>query len=95
MCEADHLPVALFGAVQVTIDPRNPLIVYADLWANRLAGDARLPQDKRITRITQKVRLGEPLEAGLFGPVQLRIASSSGAPSAPATGKPGGVNADQ
>jgi photosystem II stability/assembly factor-like uncharacterized protein len=25
------------GAVQVTIDPKNPQVVYADLWANRLA----------------------------------------------------------
>ncbi len=25
------------GAVQVSIDPKNPLVVYADLWANRLA----------------------------------------------------------
>ena len=25
------------GAIQVTIDPKNPLVVYADLWANRLA----------------------------------------------------------
>ena len=70
-------------------------IKITNLWANRLAGDARLPQDKRITRITQKVRLGGPLESGLFGPVQLRVTSSGGAPSAPATGKPGGVDADR
>jgi len=25
------------GAIQVTIDPKNPQVVYADLWANRLA----------------------------------------------------------
>jgi hypothetical protein len=44
-----------------------------NLWANRLAGDARLPRDQRITRVTQKVGFAGPQEAGLFGPVQLRL----------------------
>jgi hypothetical protein len=44
-----------------------------NVWANRLAGDARLPRDKRITRVTQKVGFAGPQEAGLFGPVQLRL----------------------
>ena len=58
---------------------KNTLAVQiTNVWANRLAGDAKLPRDKRITRIAQKVALGGPLEAGLFGPVQLRLASSSG-----------------
>jgi len=51
---------------------RNKLVVkITNLWANRLAGDAKLPPEKRITRITQKVGLGGPLESGLFGPVRL------------------------
>jgi hypothetical protein len=75
---------------------KNTLVIkITNLWANRLAGDARLPLEKRITRITQQVGLGGPLEAGLFGPVQLRVASSRGAPSAPATGKPAGRDADR
>jgi len=51
---------------------KNKLAVkITNLWANRLAGDALLPPEKRITRITQKVPVGGPLESGLFGPVQL------------------------
>jgi hypothetical protein len=53
---------------------RNKLAVkITNLWANRLAGDALLPRDKRITRVTQKLRFGGPLEAGLFGPVRLSL----------------------
>ena len=44
-----------------------------NLWANRLVGDAKLPREKRVTRITQKVPIGGPLESGLLGPVQLRL----------------------
>ena len=89
-------PPFCYDVTGVVRPGKNTLAIkITNLWANRLAGDARLPQDKRITRITQKVRLGGPLESGLFGPVQLRVASSSGAPSAPAAGKPGGVDADR
>jgi hypothetical protein len=57
---------------------RNALAVQiTNVWANRLAGDARLPADKRVTRIAQKVGLGSAVEAGLFGPVQLRVASGN------------------
>jgi hypothetical protein len=44
-----------------------------NLWANRLVGDAQLPREKRVTRITQKVPIAGPHESGLFGPVQLRV----------------------
>jgi len=43
-----------------------------NLWANRLVGDATLPREKRVTRITQKVPIAGPHDSGLFGPVQLR-----------------------
>ncbi|HRZ53871.1 MAG TPA: glycosyl hydrolase [Candidatus Paceibacterota bacterium] len=64
-----------------------------NLWANRLAGDAQLPRDKRITRITQKVGLGGPLEAGLFGPVRLRVVSNDGSASARPVNRPNGLDA--
>ena len=44
-----------------------------NLWANRLVGDAKLPREKRVTRLTQKVKINGPLESGLLGPVQLRV----------------------
>ena len=44
-----------------------------NLWANRLVGDAQLPREKRVTRITQKVPIAGPHESGLFGPVLLRV----------------------
>ena len=51
---------------------KNTLAVkITNVWANRLAGDAKLPREQRITRITQKVSLSDTLESGLFGPVQL------------------------
>jgi hypothetical protein len=75
---------------------KNTLAVeITNVWANRLAGDAKLPREKRVTRIARKLGPTAPLEAGLFGPVQLRGASSSDSPSAAATGKPGGVDADR
>ena len=60
-------------------------IKITNLWANRLAGDAQLPPEKRVTRITQKVTLGGPLEAGLLGPVQLRAVGGghAGSPHGP------------
>ena len=66
-----------------------------NVWANRLAGDAKLPRDKRITRITQEVGLGGPCEAGLFGPVQLRIASSDSSTPARRLGRPLRTNTDR
>ena len=47
-------------------------IEIVNLWANRLVGDSKLPREKRVTRITQKVPIGGPHESGLLGPVQLR-----------------------
>jgi hypothetical protein len=46
-------------------------IEITNLWANRLVGDAKLPREKRVTRITQQVPIGGPHESGLFGPVRL------------------------
>jgi hypothetical protein len=47
-------------------------IEITNLWANRLVGDAKLPREKRVTRITQKVPIDGPHNSGLFGPVLLR-----------------------
>jgi len=44
-----------------------------NLWANRLVGDARLPREKRVTRITQQVPIQGPHESGILGPVQLLL----------------------
>lgn len=48
-------------------------IEVTNTWANRLIGDQRLPQSKRITQTTAPYRLeGKPLlEAGLLGPVAI------------------------
>jgi len=50
-------------------------IEVTNTWANRLTGDHRLPEAKRITRTTAPYRLADtPLqEAGLLGPVRLII----------------------
>ena len=75
---------------------KNTLVVkITNVWANRLAGDALLPQDKRITRIAQKVAPGGPGEAGLFGPVQLRFASSNSATPAASVNRPLETNSDR
>ncbi len=52
------------GSNELTIEVTNT-------WANRMIGDHRLPEEKRITRTTAPYRLeGKPLlEAGLLGPV--------------------------
>lgn len=49
-------------------------IEVSNTWANRLIGDQRLPEDKRITKTTAPYRLeGKPLlEAGLLGPVTIQ-----------------------
>jgi hypothetical protein len=57
---------------------RNKLAIrITNLWANRINGDAGLPPEKRITRLTQKLPVGGPLESGLLGPVQLCVTGSS------------------
>jgi hypothetical protein len=43
-----------------------------NLWANRIAGDEKVPREKRVTRITQKLSVPGSHPSGLFGPVQLR-----------------------
>lgn len=50
-------------------------IEVSNTWANRIIGDQRLPQDKRITQTNAPFRLeGKPLlEAGLLGPVSIQI----------------------
>jgi len=50
-------------------------IEVVNTWANRLIGDSKLPEDKRITKTTAPFRLeGKPLNpAGLLGPVTIQI----------------------
>ncbi len=50
-------------------------IEITNTWANRLIGDSKLPESKRLTKTTAPFRLaGKPLNpAGLFGPVTLEI----------------------
>ena len=53
---------------------KNDLVVkITNLWNNRLAGDQKLPKEKRVTRITQKANFDKLLESGLLGPVELRV----------------------
>ena len=53
---------------------RNELkIEIVNVWANRLIGDAKLPQEKRVTRLTQKVHVDGPHKSGLLGPVTLQV----------------------
>ncbi|MEQ7799491.1 glycosyl hydrolase [Pedobacter sp. ASV1-7] len=56
------------GKNQLTIEVSNT-------WANRLIGDQRLPENKRITKTTAPYRLeGKPLlKAGLLGPVSIQV----------------------
>lgn len=51
------------------------VIQVVNTWANRLIGDGKLPEDKRITNTTAPFRLeGKPLNpAGLLGPVVIQI----------------------
>ena len=53
----------------------NLTIEVTNTWANRIIGDHRLPEEKRITHTNAPFRLeGKPLlEAGLLGPVVLEI----------------------
>ena len=50
-------------------------ITVANLWINRLIGDAALPQDQRLTKTTSNpYKANDPLQpSGLLGPVQLRL----------------------
>ena len=50
-------------------------IEITNLRVNRLLGVAKLPREKRVTRITRKVPIGGPHESGLLGAVQLRSAT--------------------
>lgn len=56
------------GENQITIEVTNT-------WANRLIGDSKLPENKRITKTTAPFRLeGKPLNpAGLVGPVVIQV----------------------
>jgi hypothetical protein len=55
------------GENQLTIEVTNT-------WANRLIGDYKLPEDKRLTKTTAPFRLeGKPLnKAGLIGPITIQ-----------------------
>lgn len=50
-------------------------IEITNTWANRLIGDSKLPEDKKITKTTAPFRLeGKPLNpAGLLGPVVIQV----------------------
>jgi hypothetical protein len=50
-------------------------IAVTDLWPNRMIGDARLPENKRLTRSNIQFGKDHPLlESGLLGPVRICIA---------------------
>lgn len=50
----------------------NTLVVeVANLWANRMIGDGKLPPEKRICRSSLPPMNGQLLESGLLGPVRL------------------------
>ena len=66
--QVDVTDVVHVGKNQLRIELTN-------LWANRVVGDAKLPKEKRITRISQRLRVDGPLESGLLGPVRLRLLS--------------------
>jgi hypothetical protein len=75
---------------------KNQLVVkITNVWANRLAGDKKLPPEKRITRLAQKLPLGKPEESGLFGPVHLRFASGANSTPSAAIGSPLGTNVNR
>jgi hypothetical protein len=58
------------GSNELTVEITNT-------WFNRLVGDARLPEERRVTRTNTPASGGrpwsalEPVESGLFGPVRL------------------------
>jgi hypothetical protein len=50
----------------------NTLVVkVTNLWANRMIGDGKLPQEKRICRSSLSPLKEEPLVSGLLGPVRI------------------------
>lgn len=51
------------------------IIEVTNTWANRLIGDSKLPENKRLTKTTAPFRLeGKPLNpAGLLGPVVIQV----------------------
>ncbi len=65
--QVDVTDVVHVGKNQLKVELTN-------LWANRVAGDAKLPKEKRLTRVSQRLRVHGPLDSGLLGPVQLRLA---------------------
>jgi hypothetical protein len=82
-------PPFTYDVTGIVRSGKNQLAIeITNLWANRLVGDAALPREKRITRITQKVPVSGPLESGLFGPVQLRAAPSAVSTSTTPAAKP-------
>lgn len=68
--QVDVTGVIQSGANQLEIEVVNT-------WANRIAGDARLPKAQRITRLAQKLSVQGPLESGLLGPVLLRFEAAA------------------
>jgi hypothetical protein len=50
----------------------------ANLWPNRLIGDAKLPPEKRVTKANIAFKPDLPLpESGLVGPVTLQADTTS------------------
>ncbi|WP_029285824.1 glycosyl hydrolase [Pedobacter sp. R20-19] len=51
------------------------IIEVTNTWANRLIGDSKLPENKRLTKTTAPFRLeGKPLNpAGLLGPIVIQV----------------------
>jgi hypothetical protein len=74
-------PLGILWKPPYKVDVTGPLkpgknelkIDITNLWANRIAGDEKLPREKRVTRITQKLPVPGPHPSGLFGPVQLLL----------------------
>ena len=53
----------------------------ANLWPNRIIGDARLPPDRRFTHTNIVYKEDTPLwPSGLLGPVKLELIEASGSP---------------
>ncbi len=54
-------------------------ITVANLWRNRLLGDRKLPETKRLTRTALRYRArGELLPSGLIGPVVIEAGTATG-----------------
>jgi hypothetical protein len=66
-------PFAVDVTNAVRVGKNQLRVEVTNLWANRVAGDAKLPKEKRITRVSQRLRVDGPLESGLLGPVQLQV----------------------